>query len=169
MANNWNSINVEKVINNDQKEITKAYHLIINWLLFITKQNEELSNDIFCKIISKFDRYDVNKSKLHNFIYTIGTNETTSFFRLKNNNKIKLVYELPPNSTSIADEEYNEEEINNSKMLQIFGVINEDDKQLIINYLSIEGKVKDKEISKNFSRLKKRIKKNINAKTSSTT
>ncbi len=75
--NEWKGkeINIQGIINNNQKDITSFYENIKPWLLFITKNNEEYTNDIFIKIITKLPLFDENRGKLYNFIYTLSLNE----------------------------------------------------------------------------------------------
>ena len=161
--NDWDSIDPQAIIDGDQKAINYAYQQLIGWLLFITKNNEELSHDIFMKIISRMDRYIPLRSKLHNFIWTIGRNELYSFHRLKNTKKIKLSYEttyINNQSEVLSDEEYDQIEPDIQRLNDIFGTISDQEKAFMIGYCSTTQIKSDKSRAE-FSKLKKKIKTNL--------
>lgn len=160
MNKDWNNIDVQLIIDKNDQEISKLYGLLINWLMFITKKDEELANDIFLKIIGKIGHYDSNKGKLHNLIYTIGLNALRSHLRLKNSKQIKIEYHdyLTFNEITII----NEDDIEVDPRLELLNAsMNVGEKEYLMQYLENPDK-KTSQQKMQFKRLKEQIKTKIN-------
>lgn len=177
----FNQFNVEKMMSGDQREIRFLYLEMNPWLLHKTNNNEELSNDIFMKILDNLHKYDRNKSKFHNFIFTITKNEIYDYIRMIKRNKMKLqevegiskladdkdniiVYSgldyLYFNSENYEYIETDFDEVIHEKDLQlnlIYKQMDVDDIQFVVNYLS-EKKSKPMEDRKKYLRIIKKTK-----------
>lgn len=83
MNNDWNSIDITILLLTAdtmyQVAVTGFYKVIHPFIMNFVKRNEELANDIFLKVLTKLNKYDPQKGKLHNFIYTIIKNDYLEF------------------------------------------------------------------------------------------
>lgn len=160
MKKDWNDINIELIIAKNEQEISKLYDLLINWLMFIAKKDEELANDIFMKILAKISHYDENKGRLHNLIYTIGLNALRSHLRLKNSKQPKIEFHDYISFNQIII--FNESDIESDPRLDILNQsLNVGEKEYLMQYLENPEK-KTSQQKMQFKRLKEQIKTKIN-------
>ena len=86
MINDWSNINYSAItINNNQREITKLYGIMENWLTLLTNDDREVMNDIFMKVINALPNFNQKKGKVHNYICTIAINHIRTIKRKKKN------------------------------------------------------------------------------------
>ncbi len=150
---NWYSVDYNLIQQNNQQEITKFYKIIINWLNFITKKNEELSHDIFLKLLNNLSKYNPKRGKIHNFIYTLVINEYKTQMRPKKR-KIKTEYiDNKFDVIEIIDEEIDYEE----QLNQLMNDLTFQEQIFILNYIHSDLK-KTQQQKQSFMRLKKKLK-----------
>lgn len=112
MNNDWNQININLLIQGDQREISRLYIMMEPWLKIIAKDDQELVNDIFLKLISKVDKYKKERSKFHNFAYTLCINTARTAYTKKKKEKNKLNIQLVDDYTlNLIAEEIEEDNI----------------------------------------------------------
>ena len=155
----WDSINILLIKQKDERELTSLYNQMKSWLMYFTKKDEELSNDIFMKIITKIDLFDSKKGKFHNFAYTIALNELYQTKKIKVR-KIDLIYTDEPfgdynfKQSNVDNEEYIDYEQELNKLMSF---LPQKDKKFILEYIHSK-KVKHPTERERFRQLKNKLK-----------
>lgn len=85
------------------------------WLKIITKDDQELMDDIFVKLIAKIDKYKPERSKFHNFAYTLCMNMVRDSYKKKKKLDINYITYLDDVALDLLVDEETEEE-NNDRM-----------------------------------------------------
>jgi DNA-directed RNA polymerase specialized sigma24 family protein len=156
MVNNWNQINVNKIINEDVGEITLLYNMMVPWLNYLTN-NEEHTHDIFLKVINSIYKYRNHKGQLKNFIYTICINENSVLKREKKR-KVNVLYVDTYNECDLSDNFDNDEPLDYELELYKLTIhLNWEDQQFLAKYIHSTYKKNGKDKTR-FSKIKKKLK-----------
>jgi DNA-directed RNA polymerase specialized sigma24 family protein len=156
MVNNWNQVNVNKIMMGDVNEITLLYDMMMPWLNYLTK-NEEHSHDIFLKVINSIYKYKNHKGQLKNFIYTICINENSVLKREKKR-KIDILYVETYSECDLFDNFDDDEFIDCEVELYKLTVhLSYEDQQFLAKYIHSTYKKNGKDKTR-FSKIKKKLK-----------
>jgi RNA polymerase sigma factor (sigma-70 family) len=144
-----------------QKMCTLLYNEMIEWLLFYTKNNEELCNDIFLKIIRNIGYFNPKRGKFSNFCFTIAKNEYHEYYKKQHRKrKIDIKYTNTLYDTIIDDSsEYEDNELWMTRLTNKLNTLDTKDQRFINDYIHSTTNKKPSERTR-FYLLLKQLKQN---------
>jgi DNA-directed RNA polymerase specialized sigma24 family protein len=150
----WSSINVTGIINNNQSDITFFYNVMSSWLSFLTHGNDEVKNDIFMKLLAKLPQFDPTKGKLHNFLFTVATNQYKEQLK-ERKRKIHFVEGFEMLVHTFTGE--SDSDSSNELHLHILDGLSPQDHRFLLDYITCRKKDQSTADRKKFAEIKKRI------------
>ncbi|MCD6017265.1 MAG: hypothetical protein K0S53_386 [Bacteroidetes bacterium] len=112
ISNDWNKIDIEKIINQDQQEINKLYQITKTYIMYKLGNDEELFHDWLMCVIAKIENFNPKKGKFSSWATKIAEHK----LKLTKKKKARTIHLISYDNTTINtdDSQLSFLEVNNN-------------------------------------------------------
>lgn len=165
--NDWNKIDIQKIINNDQTEINKLYQITKTYIMYKLGNDEELFHDWLLCVISKIKNFNPDKGKFSSWATKIAEHK----LKLTKKKKARTLQIISYENISIKlDEQSHFLDINNNQidygeftneqaehLQEKISILSPEDQTFISDYIN-RNTTRDPKTRRKYSRLLAKLK-----------